>query len=49
MKSHALEALRRERTVSGIAEKYQVHPNQIQQWKKELMERASVIFHSRAE
>lgn len=34
----ALEALRGELTVAEIAEKYQVHPNQVQQWKKKLME-----------
>ena len=30
----ALEALRRELTVAEIAGKYQVHPNQVQQWKR---------------
>ena len=33
----ALEALRGELTVAEIAGKYQVHPNQVQQWKKKLM------------
>ena len=37
----ALEALRGELTVAEIAGKYQVHPNQVQQWKKKLMEGAS--------
>lgn len=45
----ALEALRGELTVAEIAEKYQVHPNQVQQWKKKLMEGASEIFQSKAE
>ena len=45
----ALEALRGELTVAEIAEKYQVHPNQVQQWKKKLMEGASEIFLSKAE
>ena len=39
----ALEALRGELTVAEIAGKYQVHPNQVQQWKKKLMEGASEI------
>lgn len=30
----ALEALRGELTVAEIAGKYQVHPNQVQQWKR---------------
>ena len=34
----ALEALRGELTVAEIAGKYQIHPNQVQQWKKKLME-----------
>ena len=45
----ALEALRGELTVAEIAGKYQVHPNQVQQWKKKLMEGASDIFQSKAE
>ena len=45
----ALEALRGELTVAEIAGKYQVHPNQVQQWKKKLMEGASEIFQSKAE
>ena len=31
----ALEALRGEQTVAEIAGKYQIHPNLVQQWKKE--------------
>ena len=45
----ALEALRGELTVADIAGKYQIHPNQVQQWKKKLMEGASEIFQSKAE
>ena len=45
----ALEALRGELTVAEIAGKYQIHPNQVQQWKKKLMEGASDIFQSKAE
>ena len=45
----ALEALRGELTVAEIAGKYQVYPNQVQQWKKKLMEGASEIFQSKAE
>ena len=45
----ALEALRGELTVAEIAGKYQAHPNQVQQWKKKLMEGASEIFQSKAE
>ena len=36
----ALEALRGELTVAEIAGKYQIHPNQVQQWKKKLQSKA---------
>ena len=45
----ALEALRGELTVAEIAGKYQVHPNQVQQRKKKLMEGASEICQSKTE
>lgn len=40
----ALEAVKEERTVIEIAEIYDVHPNQVTQWKKQLLERASEAF-----
>ena len=36
----ALEAMRGELTIAEIASKYQVHPNQVQNWKKRLQEGA---------
>ena len=45
----ALEALRGNLTVAEIAGKYQIHPNQVQQWKKKLLKGASEIFQSKAE
>lgn len=44
-----LEALCEELIVAEITGKYQVHPNQVQQWKKKLMEGASEIFQSKTE
>ena len=38
----ALEALRGELTVAEIAGKYQVHPNQVQQWKRNSWEEQPV-------
>ena len=32
----AIEAVRGEQTIAEIAGKYQVHPNQVMQWKKRL-------------
>ncbi len=40
----ALEAIKGEKTISEIASKYEVHPNQITKWKKQLLENVSSLF-----
>ena len=40
----ALEAMKEEQTLVELSERFDVHPNQITEWKKILMERASEIF-----
>ena len=40
----ALEAVREIKTISQLASEYQVHPNQIRTWKKQLLSGGAEIF-----
>jgi transposase len=40
----ALEALRGEKTIAELAAQYEIHPNQIMQWKKSLADQAANLF-----
>ena len=40
----ALEAIRGERTISELATKHQLHPNQITQWKRQAVENLAKAF-----
>ena len=40
----ALEAIKGQRTINEIASEYDLHPNQIMQWKKQVLEELPQIF-----
>ena len=40
----ALAAIKGDRTVAELAQQFDVHANQITQWKTQLLERAGVVF-----
>ena len=41
----ALEAVKGEQTMVELAQRYQVHPNQITEWKRQLLEHAADVFN----
>ncbi len=43
----AMEAIKGEKTVSQLASHFQIHPNQISLWKKQLLERLPEIFNDK--
>jgi len=42
----ALDAIRGLRTISEVAKQFQVHPNQVTLWKKQLLGGASQVFEA---
>jgi transposase len=40
----ALAAIRGDKTLSEVAEQFEVHPHQVTEWKRQLLERAGEVF-----
>ena len=40
----AIEAIKEQRTISELAQEFEVHPNQVSQWKREFLERSAQVF-----
>jgi transposase-like protein len=45
----ALAALKGDKTITELAEQFEVHPNQITDWKRQLQEHAGIVFGERRE
>lgn len=44
----ALDALKAQETVNQIAGRYELHPHQVAQWKKQLLSEARLVFEGNA-
>ena len=44
----ALAAMAGEKTLAELAQQYEIHPNQITNWKRQLSERAASVFDADA-
>lgn len=42
----ALDAQREQQPIHEIAKRYQIHPSQVNEWKKSLLEQAHSVFES---
>jgi transposase len=45
----ALAALKGDKTIAELSEQFEVHPNQITDWKRQLQENAGIVFGERRE
>lgn len=45
----AVEAIKERQTISELGERYELHPTQINQWKREFLENATLAFSNEKE
>ena len=45
----ALSAMREDKTLSELSEQFDIHPNQIADWKRQLQEKAAGVFGGQEE
>ena len=45
----ALEAIKGEKQIAELASEFNIHPQQITQWKKELLEKGPELFSTKSE
>ena len=43
-----LEAIKEQQTIESLSKKYDLHPTQINTWKKEFLSKASLVFEKDA-
>jgi len=43
-----IEAIKEQQTIEALAKKYEVHPTQINTWKKEFVQHSSLVFEKEA-
>jgi transposase len=44
----AIEAIKERKTLAELSKEYEVHSNIIRKWKKEFLERSSIVFETEA-
>jgi transposase-like protein len=41
-----IEAIKEQRTISGLSQELEIHPNQVSRYKREFLERSAQVFEA---